>query len=139
MALTYDKLTEGLAAPERTIGPITRTDIVRYQGASGDMNPIHHDEPFALSSGYPAPLGIGMLHAGALCTWAAEWLGPENVRRTRIRWREGVFPGDTLTMKGFVARRFEESGQRFVEVEMAGVKPNGNVAVQAWVTFVVPA
>ena len=28
------------------LGPLSRTDFVRYQGASGDMNPVHHDETF---------------------------------------------------------------------------------------------
>src|SRR5580658_7886815 len=69
------------------LGPLTRTDFVRYQGASGDMNPIHHDETVARAAGYEAPLGVGMFHAGAMAAHAAGWLGPENVRRTRLRWK----------------------------------------------------
>ena len=42
--------------PPLEIGPITRTDIVRYAGASGDLNPIHHDEGFATSAGFPSVL-----------------------------------------------------------------------------------
>ena len=33
--------------PPLVVGPLTRTDLVRYQGASGDMQPVHHDEEFA--------------------------------------------------------------------------------------------
>ncbi|MBX6722190.1 MAG: hypothetical protein IRY92_02970, partial [Dactylosporangium sp.] len=73
-----------MKAPEpRVIGPITLTDIVRYQGASGDMNPIHHDESFARAAGLPGPVSIGMLHAGYLATYATDWLGAANVRRFR--------------------------------------------------------
>jgi acyl dehydratase len=109
----------------KTIGPITRTDIVRYQGASGDMNPVHHDEPFAVAAGYPAPLAVGMFQAGALVAWAADEYGPENVRRVRIRWKEPVFPGDVLT--------FHAEGEG--EVHLTCTRQTGGVAVEAWVTF----
>ena len=107
------------------LGPITRTDIVRYQGASGDMNPVHHDEEFAKAAGFPAPLAVGMYQAGALVAWAADRHGRENVRRVRIRWKEPVFPGDVLT--------FHADGEG--EVHLTATKENGGVAVEAWVTF----
>ena len=50
----------------REYGPLTRTDFVRYQGASGDFNPIHHDDEFAQSAGYPTVFSVGMLQAGIL-------------------------------------------------------------------------
>ena len=57
----------GGPAPSRaTFGPINRTDFVRYQGASGDFNPIHHDEEFAKAAGYPSVFSVGMLQAGIL-------------------------------------------------------------------------
>jgi acyl dehydratase len=135
----WSQLEAGTVPAARTIGPITRTDVVRYQGASGDFHPIHHDEPFAKASGYPAPLGIGMLQAGALFAWASDWLGPSNVRRARCRWKEMVFPGDVLTLSGSVARTYEEAGERRVDLELVCTKQGGGVAVQAWATFVVPA
>ena len=126
-----------LPAP-RVVGPLTRTDFVRYQGASGDMNPIHHDEEFAKKAGLPAPLAVGMFQAGVLNAWATDWLGPENVRRTRIRWKEQVWPGDVLTMSGKIARKYQEDGVDKVDLELTCTKQTGGVAVQAWMTFVVP-
>lgn len=122
-----------------TIGPITRTDFVRYQGASGDMNPVHHDEPFARAAGYPSPLGVGMFHAGVMNTWATNWLGPENVRRTRIRWKRPVFAGDVLTFNGAVERQYEENGESRVDLALSCTNQDGHVTVQGWMTFVVPA
>ena len=84
--------------PERfTLGPISRTDVVRYQGASGDFQPIHHDEPFAREAGYQAPLVIGMYPAGAASLWVAKQFGIDCVRETHIRWSARVWPGDRLT------------------------------------------
>jgi acyl dehydratase len=110
---------------------LTRTDLVRYQGASGDMQPVHHDEPFARAAGYDAPLSLGMLHAGLLGTWAASWLGAEQVRRFRVRFSAQAFPGDTLTCTGSVAEERPDA----VEVELACTTQRGDVVARAWATF----
>ena len=68
MGVTWDSLAEGEGPEPKEIGPLTRTDFVRYQGASGDMNPIHHDEEFAKSAGFPIVFSVGMLQAGVLGT-----------------------------------------------------------------------
>lgn len=122
----------------RTFGPVTRTDFVRYQGASGDMNPVHHDEPFAKNAGFPAPLGVGMFPAGVMASWATDWLGPDNVRRTRIRWKAPVFPDDQLTVTGSIAKEYDEDGEARIDLELAVSKADGQVVVQGWMTFVRP-
>ncbi len=59
-------LQEGTTGPEASAGPITRKHIVRYAGASGAFNPIHHDEEFARAAGMPGVFSIGMHSAGLL-------------------------------------------------------------------------
>lgn len=86
--------------PSRSLGPISRTDVVIYQGASGDFEPMHHDEPFAKAAGLPAPIVVGMYPAGAMCAWATDWLGPRHVREVEVRWKAPVWPGDTLLIDG---------------------------------------
>lgn len=139
MGARWDDLEEGTAGAEPlVVGPLTRTDFVRYQGASGDMNPIHHDEAFARAAGYPAVLGVGMFPAGVLAAWATSWLGPENVRRTKVRWKEQVWPGDVLTCSGKVARKYVEDGERRVDLELCCTRQDGGVVIAGWATFVVP-
>ena len=101
----FANLSEDSFPDPITIGPVSRTDFVRYQGASGDMNPVHHDELFAQNAGFKAPLGIGMYHASVLSNWATDWLGPDNVRKVKLRWKQSVWPGDTLTCSGKIARK----------------------------------
>ena len=119
--------------PPLVVGPLTRTDLVRYQGASGDMQPVHHDEPFARAAGYDAPLSLGMLHAGLLGTWSAQWLGAERVRRFRVRFTAQAFPGDTLSCSGSVVEERDDQ----VDVELACTTQNGDVVARAWATFAV--
>jgi acyl dehydratase len=119
--------------PPLVIGPLTRTDLVRYQGASGDFNPIHHDEQFATAAGLPAPLSLGMLQAGLLATYATDWLGATAIRSFRVRFAEQVFPGDTVTCTG----RVVSSSSSAVDVELECTTQTGAVAVRAWATFAV--
>jgi acyl dehydratase len=137
---TWDDLKVGTAAESRTVGPLTRTDFVRYQGASGDFNPIHHDEEFAKAAGYPTVFSVGMLQAGILATYATDWLGADNVRRFGVQFREQVWPGDSLVCNGTVQERNEtaERGERTVDVELVVERVGGGTAIKGWATFAVP-
>ncbi len=138
MAVRWSEVKEGSGPEPRVLPPVSLTDVVRYQGASGDMNPIHHDPGFAGEAGFDAPLVIGMYQAGVLNSFATDWLGPENVRRTRVRWKQQVWPGDTLTFSGSIAKKYEENGERRVDLDLVCTNQDGAVAVQGWMTFVVP-
>ena len=92
----------GSKAPERRVGPITRTQIVRYAGAGGDFNPIHHDETFAQKAGFPSVFAHGLLTAGILSGFASDWLGLTALRKYSVRYVAQVWPGDTLVLSGQV-------------------------------------
>jgi acyl dehydratase len=134
--MTYAK---GDALPQRSFGPITRTDIVRYQGASGDFNPIHHDEEFAKSAGFPTVFSVGMLQAGYLATYVTDILGPANVRGFRVRFSEQVWPGDVLTCDGTVSDIVtdEASGEQRAELELTVTRQTGGTAIKGWASFAV--
>lgn len=92
----------GEIAPTRTFGPLTRSHFVRYAGAGGDFNPIHHDESFAARAGYPSVFGHGLLTAGVLSTFVADWLGQDKLRRFSVRYVDQVWPDEVLTVSGVV-------------------------------------
>jgi acyl dehydratase len=143
MAPSWDDLDVGATAEPRTVGPLTRTDFVRYQGASGDFNPIHHDEEFAKSAGYPTVFSVGMLQAGILASYATDWLGADNVRKFGVQFREQVWPGDSLVCKGTVTSRdvaTDGNGdERTVDLEFVVERVGGGTAIKGWATFAVPA
>ncbi|MBI4252263.1 MAG: hypothetical protein HY618_07365 [Candidatus Tectomicrobia bacterium] len=132
-SLTYAKweeLAEG-ARHELTVGPLTRTDFVRYAGASGDFNPNHHDEIYAIRSGFDRPFAQGMLQGGYLGRARTEWFGPASLRKFRIRFSAQAWPGDMVLCKARVTRRYEESGEKRVEVEAEAVTQRGDVLIKA--------
>ena len=127
----------GDVAEARTFGPITRTDIVRYAGASGDFNPVHHDEPFAATAGYPTVFSIGMYQASLLASFATEWLGADAVRRFTVRFQEQVWPGDELTCAGRVVEVVQGTDGTDVEVELSCTRQTGGVAIVGSARFLV--
>ena len=58
---------------------LTRDSLVRYAGASGDFNPIHYRDAFALSVGLDGVIAHGMLTMGVAVQPVVEWLGPRGV------------------------------------------------------------
>jgi acyl dehydratase len=61
--LHFEDVKVGDEVPPFEVKPITRIDIVKYAGASGDFNPIHHDELFAIRSGNDRVFAMGMMSA----------------------------------------------------------------------------
>jgi len=84
-----------------TMPPLTLTEMIRYQCASGEDSTAHHDTLAAQAYGLPDCFSVGMQHAGVLATLAAHWLGPRNVRHFKARFLDTVWPGDVL---GYEAR-----------------------------------
>jgi acyl dehydratase len=100
-----------------TTPPVTRTQIVRFAGAAGDFNPMHHDERFALAAGQPSVFAMGQLQAAILAAAVGDWLGRENVVAYGVRFREKVWPGDALVLTGTVVE--ERDGMLRCELQAA--------------------
>ena len=120
------------APPELTVGPITRTDIVRFAGAGGDFNPLHHDEEHARAAGFPTVFAMGQMQAGMLSRLATDWLGLAAIESYKVRFSAKVWPGDVLTLR--VAEQ-ERDGDR-VDAVLEAVRQDGEVAVRAWVAAI---
>jgi acyl dehydratase len=114
---------------ERTTPSVTRTQIVRFAGAAGDFNPMHHDESFARAAGQPTVFAMGQLHAALLASLVAEWLGRENVTGYGVRFRDKVWPGDRLILRGEIVK--ERDGVRQCELQ-ALREADGSVVLTGW-------
>lgn len=113
------------------VGPVTRTQIVRFAGAGGDFNPMHHDEPFAQAAGEPGVVAMGQLSAALLARLAAQWLGAVALRSLSVRFTAKVWPGDELELVGRVVEEIEVSGQACWRCELTASRGGGEVAASA--------
>ena len=134
-----DRFAEGAAIPPFVVENLTRTDLVRYAGASGDFNPIHHDETFARAAGNPTVFGHGMLTAGLVAKCITDFVGAGNLRRYKVRFATRVWPGDTITCSGRVTRRYEEVGEARIDGEVTATTQRGETAVTGTFSAAVPA
>jgi acyl dehydratase len=75
---------------------VTRADLVRYAGASGDLNPIHWSDRVATSVGLPGVIAHGMLTMALAGRLVTRWAGdPSAVRSFGVRFtRPVVVPDD---------------------------------------------
>jgi acyl dehydratase len=122
---TYDSLDVGSEAPPLVVENLTRTMFVRYAGASGDFNPMHHDDTIATQVGNPSVFGHGMLTAGLMARVVKDWFGAEALRRFHVRFAKQVWPGDTLTFTAKVTAKHEENGEKLVDVECTATNQDG--------------
>lgn len=86
-----------VALRPRTV-TITRADLVRYAGASGDLNPIHWSERTAVAVGLPGVIAHGMLTMGLASQFVADWAGgPAAVVSFTCRFTRPVAVPDDAT------------------------------------------
>jgi acyl dehydratase len=64
----------GMALPEKTFY-LDRELLKAYADASGDQNPIHQNEEFALSVGLPNVISHGMLTMALVGKYVTDWAG----------------------------------------------------------------
>ncbi len=134
-ALDFDGVALGDEVPEKR-HLLTRTDLVRYAGASGDFNPTHHDEPLALAAGQRSVFGHGMFSMGLLATALTDWAGPGSVVGYKVRFSRQTWPGETLVTRAVVVAKREEGGRKLVELDCSLSNEEGEQKVVGSATLV---
>ena len=114
-ARSEEELDRGSVLPDLRKPPITKVQLVKYAGASGDYNLIHTDDETARSVGLEGVIAHGMLSMAFLGEYLCWLAGPESIRRLSVRFNEMVRPGDTLTCRGRVKEQTtDNAGRQFV-------------------------
>lgn len=113
MTPRQSEVAEGDQLPALTV-PVTRADLVRYAGASLDLNPIHWNERFATEVGLPDVIAHGMLTMAVAGRVVSDWVGdPGAITHYGVRFtRPVVVPDDgvgaTVEVSGKVAKKHED-------------------------------
>lgn len=100
---------------------LTRADLIRYAGASGDFNVIHWDERAALAVGLPDVIAHGMLTMGQALQIVTEWLGdPGAILEYGVSFKRPVvvdaLVGATLQFAGKVQSVDESARTAVIEI-----------------------
>jgi acyl dehydratase len=111
------EIAVGTELPEQ-VYRVTRADLVRYAGASGDFNPIHWNERTATAVGLPNVIAHGMFTMALAGRAVTDWTGdPAALLEYQVRFgRPVVVPDDDIgaevTVRGTVAALLEDSRAR---------------------------
>ncbi|HZX20199.1 MAG TPA: MaoC family dehydratase [archaeon] len=89
---------------------ISQKDIERFAEISGDKNPIHLDDEYAKNSIFGKKVAHGLLAVSMISTILGTKLpGPGSIYlKQEVKFLKPVFPGDTITAKVTVTKKFEE-------------------------------
>ncbi|MER5862497.1 MaoC family dehydratase [Kitasatospora sp. NPDC002040] len=74
MTINFDQVEVGTELPAQSF-PVTRATLVQYAGASGDFNPIHWNEKFAVEVGLPDVIAHGMFTMAEAIRVVTDWVG----------------------------------------------------------------
>jgi acyl dehydratase len=108
----YDEAQPGTELAPRQY-QVTRRDLVRYAGASGDFNVIHWNERIAKSVGLPDVIAHGMLTMALAGRFLTEWAGdPGAITEYGVRFSAPVVvpdddKGATVEVAGTVTERLD--------------------------------
>ncbi len=118
---------------------ISRTTIVAAAIATRDFEPVHHDHEAAQRAGVK-DIFLNIISTGGFVgKYITDWSGPEGrLKKLDINLGATVFPGDTLTSTGKIAKKYQEGDQNLVDVEFSLAVAMGP---HAWgtVTIALPA
>jgi acyl dehydratase len=133
MAVKYADVEPGTAIAAKSYR-VTRLDLVKYAGASGDFNPIHWSERIARSVGLPGVIAHGMYTMAQAGKFVAEWAGdPGAVTEFGVRFSAMVeVPDDdrgaAIEVSGTIA---DKLGDNTVAVELTARADGAKVLTRA--------
>ena len=122
---------------EKSISLVT---ILKWGAAVNDYGPHHYDQQFANQMlGLPNVIAHGPHNAAFLAQLVTNWIGSEGFLRSHYtELRGNVFPGDILTFRGKVTRKYRESGDNIVECESWAENQNGRRVALGKSNFTLP-
>ncbi|MFJ7735542.1 MaoC/PaaZ C-terminal domain-containing protein [Lysinibacillus sp. NPDC097287] len=106
---------------------ITHIQLVKYAGASGDFNPIHTVEPFAVQAGLGGVIAHGMLVMGFIGESIPKWFENYAIKKFSGRFKGMTKPGEKIVISGHIIE--ERAGRLFCIARATNV--NGDVKIIA--------
>jgi acyl dehydratase len=104
---------------------ITRDQLARYAGASGDFTAFHLDSQVARSVGLDGVIAHGMLLMGMIAEAVTGWLPNRYLKRLEFRFRGMTYPGDIITIVGRVTETRIEGTSGLVRCSIEAVDQKG--------------
>lgn len=121
----------GESLEEVKLQPVSRIDLIKYAGASGDFNPIHTIDDEAKKAGLPGIIAHGMWTMGNLAKLFTAHYEEGFIQDYSIRFRGMVFLNDVITLKATL----KEKSDNKLGFEVAAVNQGGKEVIKGEVLY----
>jgi len=116
----------GDSLEDKTLEPVSRMDLIKYSGASGDFNPIHTIDEEASKAGLPGIIAHGMWTMGNLTNLFTDYYEEGFIQDYRIRFSGMVFLQDIITLKALA----EETTEEYINFSVKAVNQEGKDVIK---------
>ncbi|MGI8315452.1 MaoC/PaaZ C-terminal domain-containing protein [Halobacillus mangrovi] len=124
-------LQKGDSLEPVTLEPVSRIDLIKYAGASGDYNPIHTIDEEAEKAGLPGIIAHGMWTMGNLAKLFTLYYEEGFIQDYSIRFKGMVFLGDVLTLHAVLV----EEDEHEMAFDVQAVNQNDEAVIKGKVLF----
>jgi acyl dehydratase len=128
---TIAELQVGESVKDIQLEPVSRIDLIKYAGASGDFNPIHTIDEEAKKAGLPGIIAHGMWTMGNLAKLFTSYYEEGFIQDYSIRFKGMVFLNDVITLKATLA---EKKGSQ-LHFKVQAVNQQGNEVLKGEVVY----
>jgi acyl dehydratase len=128
-SLTDLKIGEALEVVQ--LNPVSRLDLIKYAGASGDYNPIHTIDEEAKKAGLPGIIAHGMWTMGNLSKLFTSYYEEGFIQDFSIRFQGMVFLNDVITLKATLEKKIGDK----LRFNVQALNQNGNEVLKGEVVF----
>jgi acyl dehydratase len=116
--LYWKDIEIGDPIPPLTRAALTRSEMVAFAVVAQESSQLHLDEEFARQAGYGSISAPGLLGMALAGQTVEQWLDNGRVIGITTRFQKLIWPGDVLTAKGVIVRKYEASGQHRVDCDV---------------------
>ncbi|PFA62194.1 dehydratase [Bacillus sp. AFS015802] len=99
MTTTLRSLHAGVSLPPVELDPVSRIDLIKYAGASGDYNPIHTIDDEAQKLGLPGIIAHGMWTMGNVSKLFSPHYAEGFIKDYSVRFKGMVMLNDVITLR----------------------------------------
>lgn len=137
--ITVDDLQVADRLPSLAKEPVTKKQLVRYAGASGDFNPIHTDDEASRKAGLKGVIAQGPLVMGFMGQAITTWFPKKYLKRFKVRFIGMTFPGDVITIDAVVAEKEVRNGTTHMAFDATAKDRNGDIKLMGRFEIVKPS
>lgn len=126
----WDQVEIGHSLDALVDGPITRMRIAQFAAASDDFSPLNLDEEYAKGAGYGSVFAPSIIAMGLAEEAVRSFATNMNVIALSGTFQRLIWPGDILTSKGVIVRRYQKNGEYRVQFSIWVCNQNQDVVMK---------